>query len=99
MSAENQCSDHTCLQGMTDDPVTVEQFCRRYVEPMGEESDHIHIVAITDALQVCIQGYDLLRTYLAVRCLFKHLLRNCLKVAVMPMVKGNHMWWALSVIW
>lgn len=40
------------LQGMMDDPVTVEQFCRRYVEPMGEESDHIHIVAITDALQV-----------------------------------------------
>lgn len=40
------------VQGMMDDPVTVEQFCRRYVEPMGEESDHIHIVAITDALQV-----------------------------------------------
>lgn len=40
------------LQGMMDDPVTVEQFCRRYVEPMGEESDHIHIVAMTDALQV-----------------------------------------------
>ena len=35
-----------------DDPITVEQFCRKYVEPMGEESDHIHIVAITDALQV-----------------------------------------------
>lgn len=40
------------VKGMMDDPVTVEQFCRRYVEPMGEESDHIHIVAITDALQV-----------------------------------------------
>ena len=40
------------LQGMIDDPIGVEQFCRRYVEPMGEESDHIHIVAITDALQV-----------------------------------------------
>lgn len=37
---------------MLDDPIGVEQFCRRYVEPMGEESDHIHIVAITDALQV-----------------------------------------------
>ncbi len=42
------------VKGMLDDPVTVEQFCRRYVEPMGEESDHIHIVAITDALQVCL---------------------------------------------
>lgn len=39
-------------QGMIDDPIGVQQFCRRYVEPMGEESDHIHIVAITDALQV-----------------------------------------------
>ena len=29
----------------------MEQFCRRYVEPMGEESDHVHIVALTDALQ------------------------------------------------
>lgn len=38
-----------------DDPITVEQFCRKYVEPMGEESDHIHIVAITDALQIPIR--------------------------------------------
>ncbi len=36
---------------MIDEAVTVEQFCRRYVEPMGEESDHVHIVALTDALQ------------------------------------------------
>lgn len=43
------------IMGMLDDPVTVEQFCRRYVEPMGEESDHIHIVAITDALQIPIR--------------------------------------------
>ena len=35
-----------------DAPATVELFCRKMVEPMGEESDHIHIVAITDALQV-----------------------------------------------
>ena len=41
------------LQGMSDEAITVEQFCRRYVEPMGEESDHVHIVALTDALQVC----------------------------------------------
>ena len=39
---------------MTDDPMTVEVFCRRFVEPMGEESDHVHIVALTDALQVSI---------------------------------------------
>lgn len=30
---------------------TVEQFCRRRVEPMGVESDHLHIVVLTDALQ------------------------------------------------
>jgi hypothetical protein len=36
---------------MSDEAITVEQFCRRYVEPMGEESDHVHIVALTDALQ------------------------------------------------
>jgi ubiquitin thioesterase protein OTUB1 len=35
-----------------DPPATVELFCRRYVEPMAEESDNVHIVALTDALQV-----------------------------------------------
>ena len=41
------------ITGMYDDPpATVDMFCQRYVQPMGEESDHIHIVAITDALQV-----------------------------------------------
>lgn len=43
------------ILGMIDDPIEVDQFCRRYVEPMGEESDHIHIVAITDALQIPIR--------------------------------------------
>lgn len=33
-------------------PATVDMFCQRYVQPLGEESDHLHIVAITDALQV-----------------------------------------------
>lgn len=40
------------MQGMTDEGLSVEQFRRRCVEPMGEESDHVHIVALTDALQV-----------------------------------------------
>lgn len=30
----------------------VDAFCRRYVDPMDEESDHIQIVALTDALRV-----------------------------------------------
>ncbi|GFR40095.1 hypothetical protein Agub_g643 [Astrephomene gubernaculifera] len=44
------------ILGMYDDPpATVELFCQRHVEPMGEESDHIHIVAITEALQVPVR--------------------------------------------
>ncbi|CAL0334379.1 unnamed protein product [Lupinus luteus] len=34
---------------------TVEQFCKSYVEPMGEESDHVHITALSDALGVPIR--------------------------------------------
>ncbi|KAL6756826.1 peptidase C65 Otubain-domain-containing protein [Haematococcus lacustris] len=41
------------ILGMYDDPpACVDTFCQRYVEPMAEESDNIHIVALTDALQV-----------------------------------------------
>lgn len=41
------------MQGMYDEPPpTVELFCQRFVEPMAEESDNLHIVALTDALQV-----------------------------------------------
>lgn len=36
---------------MSDDEMSVQQFRQRCVEPMGEESDHVHIVALTDALQ------------------------------------------------
>eukprot|EP01018_Ginkgo_biloba_P017403 Gb_06605 [translate_table: standard] len=35
--------------------VTVEQFCKASVEPMGEESDHVHIIALSDALGVPIR--------------------------------------------
>lgn len=31
------------------------QFCKTSVEPMGEESDHVHITALTDALVVPIR--------------------------------------------
>lgn len=37
-----------------DPPASVDLFCQRFVEPMGEESDHVHIVALTDALEVSI---------------------------------------------
>ncbi|KAL6900706.1 hypothetical protein ACP4OV_005382 [Aristida adscensionis] len=34
---------------------TVAQFCKASVEPMGEESDHVHIIALSDALGVPIR--------------------------------------------
>ncbi|KAK9108614.1 hypothetical protein Syun_024625 [Stephania yunnanensis] len=34
---------------------TVDQFCKTSVEPMGEESDHVHITALSDALGVPIR--------------------------------------------
>ncbi|KAK7331844.1 hypothetical protein VNO80_28585 [Phaseolus coccineus] len=34
---------------------TVEQFCKLSVEPMGEESDHVHITALSDALGIPIR--------------------------------------------
>lgn len=37
---------------MFDEAPGVEYFCQRYVEVQGEESDHVHIVALSDALQV-----------------------------------------------
>ncbi|GLI64035.1 hypothetical protein VaNZ11_007192 [Volvox africanus] len=44
------------IMGMYDEPpATVELFCQRHVEPMGEESDHLHIVAVTDALQIPVR--------------------------------------------
>lgn len=36
--------------GLTDKDV--DAFCRGCIDPMGEESDHVHLVALTDALQV-----------------------------------------------
>ncbi|QCD76669.1 ubiquitin thioesterase protein OTUB1 [Vigna unguiculata] len=41
------------ILGLTN--TTVEQFCKLSVEPMGEESDHVHITALSDALGVPIR--------------------------------------------
>lgn len=41
------------ILGLTN--ATVEQFCKSSVEPMGEESDHVHITALSDALEVPIR--------------------------------------------
>ncbi|KAL3500955.1 hypothetical protein ACH5RR_035404 [Cinchona calisaya] len=41
------------ILGLTN--ASVEQFCKSAVEPMGEESDHVHITALSDALGVPIR--------------------------------------------
>ncbi|KAJ8759363.1 hypothetical protein K2173_006883 [Erythroxylum novogranatense] len=41
------------ILGLTN--ATVEQFCKSAVEPMGEESDHVQITALSDALGVPIR--------------------------------------------
>lgn len=66
------------MQGMYDEPpASMEVFTQRHVECMGEESDHLHIVAITDALLVrtCI-SYTCLRTWVCMHaCVCKCLHR------------------------
>ncbi|KAI3467808.1 hypothetical protein Pfo_024471 [Paulownia fortunei] len=49
------------VQGLTN--TSVEQFCKSSVEPMGEESDHVHITALSDALGVPIRIVYLDRSY------------------------------------
>lgn len=44
-------------QGMSD--LGVGPFCQRFVDPMDEESDHVHIVALTNALQAGCHGPSL----------------------------------------
>ncbi|RDX98726.1 Ubiquitin thioesterase otubain-like protein, partial [Mucuna pruriens] len=41
------------ILGLTN--TTVEQFCKSSVEPMGEESDHVHITALSDVLGIPIR--------------------------------------------
>eukprot|EP00898_Chlorokybus_atmophyticus_P005114 jgi/Chlat1/5603/Chrsp369S05375 len=43
------------IAGMTDNNQTVAQFCRASVEVMGEESDHVHITALIDALKLPVR--------------------------------------------
>lgn len=38
-----------------DESMTADVFCRKFVEPMGEESEHIHAQVLTDAFQVAVR--------------------------------------------
>ncbi|XP_075504668.1 OVARIAN TUMOR DOMAIN-containing deubiquitinating enzyme 1 isoform X2 [Primulina tabacum] len=49
------------IHGLTN--MSVEQFCKSSVEPMGEESDHVHITALSDALGIPIRIVYLDRSY------------------------------------
>ena len=41
------------ILGLAD--MDVDEFCKRCIDPMGEESDHVHLVALSDALGVPIR--------------------------------------------
>ncbi|XP_056588081.1 ubiquitin thioesterase OTUB1a [Triplophysa dalaica] len=43
------------FQHFVDGGRTVREFCQQEVEPMSKESDHIHIIALAQVLNVCIQ--------------------------------------------
>jgi ubiquitin thioesterase protein OTUB1 len=47
------------IMGMYEECLPTDLFCQRHVEPMGEASDHVQIIAITDALQVREGGSSL----------------------------------------
>ena len=49
------CNNHSpppCTHGQGLADCDCDTFCRKCVDPMGEESDHVQLVALTDALQV-----------------------------------------------
>lgn len=48
------------IMGLSD--LDVDTFCRQCVDPMGEESDHVQLVALTDAMQVPVRVVYLDRT-------------------------------------
>lgn len=54
------------IAGMTETFMETEDFCRRFVECMGEESDHIQLVAAADAFQVrrrpALSYHDVIRS-------------------------------------
>jgi hypothetical protein len=68
-----------CVQGQYE--MDVHTFCERSVDVMGEESDHIHAQALTDAVQVSQQQQQRLWTnrMTAVICVLSQAL--CVRVA------------------
>ncbi|XP_047514005.1 ubiquitin thioesterase otubain-like [Pieris napi] len=48
-------TQHDFYQNFIEGPRTVTEFCRQEVEPMYKESDHIHIIALSNALNVGVR--------------------------------------------
>ncbi|KAJ2950310.1 hypothetical protein O0L34_g11676 [Tuta absoluta] len=48
-------TEHEFYQNFIEGPRTVTEFCRQEVEPMYKESDHIHIIALSNALKVGVR--------------------------------------------
>ncbi|KAI5633854.1 peptidase c65 otubain domain-containing protein [Phthorimaea operculella] len=48
-------TEHEFYQNFIEGPRTVTEFCRQEVEPMYKESDHIHIIALSNALNVGVR--------------------------------------------
>ena len=61
------CSMCVLLQGQYE--MDVNTFCERSVDVMGEESDHIHAQALTDAVEVRKQGGTDMQQYIVPRML------------------------------
>uniref|UniRef100_A0A8C2RGW3 ubiquitinyl hydrolase 1 n=1 Tax=Capra hircus TaxID=9925 RepID=A0A8C2RGW3_CAPHI len=67
---------------------TVKEFCQQEVEPMCKESDHIHIIALAQALSVSIQGTLVVSRVCACPCsAAAHLAALCLAA---PFPSGRH---------
>ena len=73
--------------GMTDGSMEIEDFCRCNVEAMGEESDHIQLVAVADAFQV-LSNSHLYSCSIKQRCSIK---LRC-KTGSLPISMYNVIW-------
>ncbi|XP_021541184.1 ubiquitin thioesterase OTUB1 isoform X2 [Neomonachus schauinslandi] len=68
---------------------TVKEFCQQEVEPMCKESDHIHIIALAQALSVSIQGMLVVSRVCACPCSAACPAAVCPAVPALPQVGSS----------
>uniref|UniRef100_A0A673VBD1 ubiquitinyl hydrolase 1 n=1 Tax=Suricata suricatta TaxID=37032 RepID=A0A673VBD1_SURSU len=68
---------------------TVKEFCQQEVEPMCKESDHIHIIALAQALSVSIQGMLAVSRVCACPCSAAAWLAACVWLPPAPQVGSS----------